>query len=176
MVSHRSTKIFPPFYSNEGARGEGQCVDQCANLNNLSPAAHVSNTVSWGDYTVLRSPASFFFFSPPACQGSGMRGENRSLHLGWWQEPKRPARGLKVAGIHRWTRWYCSYLGQWALKTKQAWHALYNKQQNLLKWQLSSCLTLIVNKLLILCHKGMLAKYANDDILWIHSFVYQGTY
>lgn len=59
MVSRRSTKIFPPFYSNESACGEGHCADQCTNLNNLSPAARVSNTVSWRDYTV-----SSFFFRP----------------------------------------------------------------------------------------------------------------
>lgn len=37
-------------------------MDQCANLNNLSPAAHVSNSVSWGDYTALESPVCLFFF------------------------------------------------------------------------------------------------------------------
>lgn len=65
MVSCRSTKIFTPFYSNERACGEGQCADQCTDLNNLSPAARVSNTVSWGDYSVLRSPVSFRFSGLP---------------------------------------------------------------------------------------------------------------
>lgn len=94
MVSRRSTKIFPPFYSNESACGEGHCADQCTNLNNLSPAARVSNTVSWRDYTV----SSFFF---PACQACGTHGENRSLLSGWWQEPQCPAFGLHAAGIRR---------------------------------------------------------------------------
>lgn len=102
MVSRRSTKIFPlRFYSNEGARGEGQRADQCTNLNNLSPAARVSNTVSWGDYTALGSAVSVFFLFFPACQSGGAPGENRSLHSGWWEEPRRPAFGLQVAGIHR---------------------------------------------------------------------------
>lgn len=69
MVSRHSTKIFPSFYSNESARGEGQCADQCTNLNNLFPAARVSNTVSWGDYTALRSPVSFFFSGLPRLHG-----------------------------------------------------------------------------------------------------------
>lgn len=62
-------KYSPSFYSNESARGEGQCADQCTNLNNLFPAARVSNTVSWGDYTALRSPVSFFFSGLPRLHG-----------------------------------------------------------------------------------------------------------
>lgn len=65
MVSRRSTKIFPPFYLNERACRDGQCADQCTNLHNLSQAAHVSNTVSWEDYTALRSPVSVFFSGLP---------------------------------------------------------------------------------------------------------------
>lgn len=75
-------------------------MDQCANLNNLSPAAHVSNSVSWGDYTALESPVCLFFFFL-ACQDCRMHGENRSLHFGWWQGPQHPAFGLKIAGIQR---------------------------------------------------------------------------
>lgn len=37
------------------------CANQCTNLNNLSPAARVSNTVSGRDYTVS---VLFFFFFP----------------------------------------------------------------------------------------------------------------
>lgn len=111
MVLRRPTKIFPPFfYSNDRASGEGQWADQCANLNNLSPAAHVSNTVSWGDYTALRSPVSFLF--------SGLWDAWWKIDhyiSGRWQEPQCPAFGLQVAGFHR-DEPDGRYLGQWALK------------------------------------------------------------
>lgn len=94
MVLRCFTKKFPPFYSNESACAETHCVDQCTNLNNLSPAACVSNTVSWRDYTVS------FFFSPTLPTLWGARW-NRSLHSGWWQDPQCPAFGSEAAGIHR---------------------------------------------------------------------------
>lgn len=43
-------------------------ANQCTNLNNLSPAARVSNTVSGRDYTVS---VLFFFFFPQLAKAAG---------------------------------------------------------------------------------------------------------
>lgn len=58
-----STKVPPFLYSNKKACGAGQCADQCANLNNLSPAARVKHCVM-GRLLCTQKAAvfSFFFF------------------------------------------------------------------------------------------------------------------
>lgn len=56
-----STSI-PLFYSNEKACGEGQCADQCANLNNLSPAARVKYRVVGRLLCTQKAGVFLFFF------------------------------------------------------------------------------------------------------------------
>lgn len=124
------TKVFPSFYSNEKACGEGLCVDQCANLNNLSPAARVKHRVVGRLLYSQKAGVSFIFF--PACQGCGMHGENRSFRSSWWQAPQRPAFWLTSS-------WHPQGRTRWQVpravssENEQAWHALYSEKQNLSK-------------------------------------------
>lgn len=141
MVSRHSAKMFPlTLYSNERERDVGgdQYADQCTNLNNLSPATHVSNTMLRGDYTAL---FLFFVFLPPACQGWDA----------WWKKTQSlqsgPVAGasafsLGAAGFRRdRSRWRAPKAASFA------WHALYNERRNLSKCHSSTkCLALIPTK------------------------------
>lgn len=136
MVSRRSTKIFPPLYSNERACGEGQCAGSMHRSQQSLPSCTCVKHCVVGRLLCARKPGVFPLF--PACQGFGMHGGNQSLHSGWWQQPHRPAFGIQVAGIHR-DEPDGGYLGQCALNPNR--HGIHftmsnNLFQNVTTYQL----------------------------------------